>query len=527
MHSLDNRTLARSRLTSSNSWILVRDITGFDGCEELCRASPLHSIMQKVGHIFMSAKGSASTYDLSEETDRIFAFLSHNWSVSRFKKFIALSYHFNLLFGLVCAFLVLVPIGVLSALGLVPTVESAYRKYSFGFLGRLCCIPVFIISLLFVPDIKLYFGRRGPLVFLDKTCIHQENPEVMRMGIEKLAAFLHRSDRMVVLYTAEYLRKLWTVYEIASFLIMRDHRHIDVVSIYQTLNYFVGIILIWVTCLLKLLARSFVPVDSIMFFGIQCYVGGFLYCYSLRVWMRERAAIYERLESFDVKKCICTVEADRPLVYRNIAVLMRASGRVTESSDEVALESFNKLVRVHLPKAFSDSLGTLSFKYTDFACLLMFFFIPVFLDDLPFIRGGSSPVKNALWHGFGYMFASFVLGPLCVFSFDYFARRRTDLKGWIDFAYFLLVFHIGFVVPFAVIFHFRQFLRIPAFTSISSLALIIVMHGLVAIFAYLMFSFHGVSCSRRRPKSASGNDSAQLDIIAADERVPPRVMETE
>merc|ERR1719353_607782 len=64
-------------------------------------------------------------------------------------------------------------------------------------------------------------GWHGPRVFLDKTCIHQTDHDLQAHGIRKLGAFQKRSRCMVILYGEEYLQKLWTVYEVASFLALR------------------------------------------------------------------------------------------------------------------------------------------------------------------------------------------------------------------------------------------------------------------------------------------------------------------
>merc|ERR1719506_1574523 len=57
------------------------------------------------------------------------------------------------------------------------------------------------------------------MVFLDKTCIHQTDISLKRAGVLKLGAFLTSSSRMLILYSDVYLKKLWTVYEVACFLL--------------------------------------------------------------------------------------------------------------------------------------------------------------------------------------------------------------------------------------------------------------------------------------------------------------------
>ncbi len=48
-------------------------------------------------------------------------------------------------------------------------------------------------------------GCQGPVVLLDKVCIHQTDKDIQRAEIERLGAFIHASDEMVVLYSDVYL----------------------------------------------------------------------------------------------------------------------------------------------------------------------------------------------------------------------------------------------------------------------------------------------------------------------------------
>merc|ERR1712007_392590 len=70
----------------------------------------------------------------------------------------------------------------------------------------------------------------GTTTFLDKTCIHQTNQVLKRQGIRHLADFLENSNRLLVVYTDEYLKRVWTVYELASFLLIKlKDRRVDII----------------------------------------------------------------------------------------------------------------------------------------------------------------------------------------------------------------------------------------------------------------------------------------------------------
>ena len=113
---------------------------------------------------------------------------------------------------------------VLIAVGFVPLIDikpEGIFEYPKRSLGS-CVLVGHIISMITLftyHELRLCVtGWHGPAVFLDKTCIHQTDMDLQTAGIRKLGAFLRRSRCMVVLYGQEYLQKLWTVYELASFL---------------------------------------------------------------------------------------------------------------------------------------------------------------------------------------------------------------------------------------------------------------------------------------------------------------------
>merc|ERR1719353_1430690 len=100
-----------------------------------------------------------------------------------------------------------------------------------------CCLltghTTFTITLFYYHEWRLCLtGWRGPSVFLDKTCIHQTDTDLQAAGIRKLGAFLRKSRTMVVLYGEEYLQKLWTVYEIASFLTLSPGSPIAIIHVF-------------------------------------------------------------------------------------------------------------------------------------------------------------------------------------------------------------------------------------------------------------------------------------------------------
>merc|ERR1719491_2406684 len=78
---------------------------------------------------------------------------------------------------------------------------------------------------------------------------------------------------------------------------------------------------------------------------LSCCIAAVLY----RHMAQTRLKICSRLTRFQAEECLCADENDRSLVYGNIALLMRATGEVSDdASDERAIATFNKIVRKRL-----------------------------------------------------------------------------------------------------------------------------------------------------------------------------------
>ena len=183
------------------------------------RGVPANLVLRRCARMFSGSAGSQATYLLSRPTDHLGGFVSHNWSVGRSRKWLALSLHYNFPGALVCGILIAAVLCVPSSLGWLPlsAVDNRYVQHQ-GIFCAVCGALVFHVVLLLGSDILPARFMRYNEVFLDKVCIHQVDKKLQRQGIESLGGFLFHSWSMVVLYTSVYTTKLWTVYEMACFL---------------------------------------------------------------------------------------------------------------------------------------------------------------------------------------------------------------------------------------------------------------------------------------------------------------------
>ena len=128
-------------------------------------------LLRRCAHLLKNDGGSADTFRLSRPVDHLDAFISHNWSVSRHRKWLALSLHCNLFIAAVGGFLVAGLLTVATSLGVFPlaAVDSANRKHE-GVYCRVLGFLVFNSLLLFGSDVLPRHCVRYPAVFLDKAC---------------------------------------------------------------------------------------------------------------------------------------------------------------------------------------------------------------------------------------------------------------------------------------------------------------------------------------------------------------------
>eukprot|EP00927_Polykrikos_kofoidii_P046833 TRINITY_DN40960_c0_g1_i1.p1 TRINITY_DN40960_c0_g1~~TRINITY_DN40960_c0_g1_i1.p1 ORF type:complete len:640 (-),score=89.15 TRINITY_DN40960_c0_g1_i1:79-1998(-) len=447
----------------------VRDLVTFDGCEHILRGTSLAVVLKSCGSILANSKGSEHTYSLSEVVRILDAFISHNWSVPRYQKIIALNLHFNF--------------NIASGIALSLSVVTACVEYFTnrapadrdGHFFRLLFLPIFVVVLFFVRDVSFHAGVKGPAVFLDKTCIHQVDEGLQKEGIRKLGAFLHKSESMVVLYTDVYLHKLWTIYEVASFLAMRPVNRMQIVSVYQSMLSCTFGAMIEITAIIRFVSASLRPEMGMLYlvYFLEGLVG-LVSLFLLRWWYRHCSEVLINLSSFSVHECKCHCESDRPLVYHNIACLMRATGRAVENSSlEEALECFNSLVRSELPNAFKVAMGGTMFGLRHIAFGACSLFGMSYFDALP-----SIPTwKEALIKACGAFWKCCIIAPLIIRTMERLASSCMHLTKtfWMEAAWMVFGFFAGVGCPVILLFFWvlEPFTEIAATSDLALIALVL------------------------------------------------------
>mmetsp|Transcript_117976 Transcript_117976/g.328765 ORF Transcript_117976/g.328765 Transcript_117976/m.328765 type:complete len:603 (-) Transcript_117976:79-1887(-) len=366
--------------------------------EALLRAVPLSSVMAWGGAVFADSAGTDDTFAMSSTASSLHTFVSHNWSTGRVYKFLLLAQHFNTRPAMGVALLVQAACMIL----IVETHSKAksdrlhwnYKR------GLVWAFPVYQLALHFGRQLVHVCGLQGPALFLDKACIHQTDEAIKRRGVRKIGAFIRASSNLLVCYSDTYLKRLWTVYEVACFLVVHEVSRIHFVPLLQPVFVLVFSTAVWLVILLNEFFQQVVFNGKHHLFPIMSPVlnaTAILGCVAVatlysRRWVRVLAQLRTVMAEFDVLQADCSDEADRAEVEGNILVMMKhvAAGGQGESlgRDELLL-FFNDFVKEKLPDAILAATGRVGIRYE----LLMVTFLPIFSDLLDYWA------RSMAWNG--------------------------------------------------------------------------------------------------------------------------------
>ncbi|CAK9028352.1 unnamed protein product [Durusdinium trenchii] len=174
---------------------------------ELVRGVPLRFCLHGLGKYWSMTR--KADFDLSEKTDHIDHFLSHDWGTSRSLKVMTLLIVFNSCAAAVATSLVVLLLSITASTGLIPPKLWPWLPLP----GFLCYVSI----LLFWQDVRL-LCRRPLLAFLDKLCIAQHDLHLKEQGIRGLGSFLRCSRNLNILWSERYFSRLWCCYEVAAYL---------------------------------------------------------------------------------------------------------------------------------------------------------------------------------------------------------------------------------------------------------------------------------------------------------------------
>lgn len=166
----------------------------------------------------MSECEADALYARSQPVARMDKFVSHSWACGGKLKALALLHDQQRTLAIAVAngvWLVgsSIAIAIFAAAarrtGEPPTPMHRWMAFSLFVL-----VPTGLFFVVFLLDLPC---RGGPRCFFDRVCIHQRDPLLKAQGIASLGECIECADRLLVLWSSDYFRRLWCVFELACF----------------------------------------------------------------------------------------------------------------------------------------------------------------------------------------------------------------------------------------------------------------------------------------------------------------------
>ena len=332
--------------------------------------------------------------DVSQEVSEFDAFLSHDWRTSRIPKFVTLLIFFNSSAAALTTLIVSFGVGLLRIFGM----SDQLWTVSLSFLA-------YFLVFCFWQRIQLF--SRPLMVFFDKLCINQFDPQEKEKGILGLGAFAMRSKQVLVLWSPEYFNRLWCSFEIACFLSPVYKGTVQFLSVKGSCVLFLTSIL-WHIVMFAFFA-SFSMMDQFYATGSMNHwiaLTTFMASFTIPLLMlvnylgmslaQSVMQLPSRLQNFRVQEtqCFCCANyhqdprtsselpCDRELVYESLTLMYDSTMRGPEAT---ALESFNQRVRVIAADIIGRATVEAPFKQIVSVCVVSL---------VPYLSELMSTLKN-------------------------------------------------------------------------------------------------------------------------------------
>ena len=265
--------------------------------------------------------------------------------------------------GLACAGLV--SLGVLPVFKIQAEMGDEVVTTYISLWCTLGSLAALLLSLTLSHDLLLCLGREGPDVFLDKVCVDQFDNQKKQEGIHALTSYLWHTEELIVVLSEMYLDRIWTVFELISFLILKPKGKVHVLPV--ELATFV----IFSACCQSLrilgeLANSyFAPVAYPGSKAAVWIIGGsllYVLCVTLlwpmRRWGRVRSRLAEQMETFTFATSSCQEEADRQEILTALDTLAKENQIVSAfASTEEVCEVLEARAREVIPQSMHEAIS--------------------------------------------------------------------------------------------------------------------------------------------------------------------------
>jgi len=378
----DPEPLARGLLTEQKGLMLGTECVKIgegilDEHEDVLRTCSSGRVIANFGRVFAHRVASvASTHSEPSKTELdhsesdtvyyasaintlIEVFLSHNWSASRFFKWLALLHYLNATAATMAATLawVLMVIFILSQRGFDPS-----ACWDFPYMHHLLVwFPIAVFFVIYLFGQELTGHRFGKAMWLDKLCIHQTRDDIKLLGVKALDEFVAKSERLLILWDEQYFERLWCILELAVFAHVKqgaDQIIFQPLWLSPWLLTTIALDLLSNIFFVKLIWLATDPfhlgpdLNLIVGVGLNLFLAYLPIVVPTVISFRQRVAshmcLVEQLGTFSAKDAQCSFESDRSVV----------EAKVKQFYGD--LEQFDYFVRTELKDAIEQNIGAIT-----------------------------------------------------------------------------------------------------------------------------------------------------------------------
>ncbi|CAE7796356.1 unnamed protein product [Symbiodinium microadriaticum] len=334
---------------------------------DLLRGVPLHSCLSGTGRHWCHPGSTWRPKTSSHRVTRYDVFFSHDWKSGRWSKHLSLLVAFNGVPAAIAGWASSLAMGLLAFLGILPKSYNVWMPV----WGYTVSLAIFF----FWQHVRKLFA--GPtFAFIDSICIPQGDEVLKARCIRGLGTFLTRSEKLVVLWSPQYFRRLWCAYETGFFLREKgDVKKIQFVPVQIgriCACLFIGVLLFqgtmyavvwggreWDAMQATGIMAPAMVLQTILLFPVLQY--------TMTAMLKDLSQLPRQVSEFRVQdsECTCCTQqhvhpvthaptaCDRELIYKSLRSTFGPS--VEKMEEEAALDAFNGYVRFTLAHAINRS----------------------------------------------------------------------------------------------------------------------------------------------------------------------------
>lgn len=303
---------------------------------------------------------------ISERSTEIDVFISHSWNTNGLLKILHLQLRWCWLGAVTCASVGAAVLGLLQYYSMLP---QASLDWSFSLFSRgdfdagrpdsaqhaTVWLPMYrfvtplilaVAGLLLQPMLPKRW-QRDLVFFLDAVSICQHDEQEKRRGIQSLEMVLVNSKSMQVLWSDDYLTRLWCVFELAIFLKQGRPGCLSVTPVLIEARMLAVAGCVLLGSAVDVFAGMALHMDPLVSFVVSALARlPLLISFSkLRQSIHAVKKQLAELPTFDVRTTYCKLDSDREFVESRIIAWYGS------------LDIFNSYVRAHFQHSLAQRIG--------------------------------------------------------------------------------------------------------------------------------------------------------------------------